>query len=439
MPRSNTSRLERRDPRNLGIVSTPALVEHFFRRDYGRVVAMLVRRAGVHHLQLVEDAVQHALMAALETWTRDGLPADPGGWIYKVGWHRAVQDLRKNARQRTILEAWPSDAFHDAEESPDPPLAEEIRDDMLRMLFVCCEEAIPRESQIVLALKILCGFSTQEIALRLFISEANVHKRLGRARERLRETPADLEQSPMEKLSSRLPTVHAVLYLLFNEGYLSAQAEQAIRRELCEEAVRLATLVAEHPVGAVPESFALLALMHLHSARLEARLGEAGDLLLLEEQDRSLWNQESIASGMEWLRRSAKGNVFSRFHAEAAIAAEHCLAPAYSETRWQEIAGLYAMLEQVAPSPLHALNRAVAVAEWQGPAAGLAILERVSAPASLTDSYLWQAVLGDLNQRAGHVDLAQLHGERASRAAPTPAIRDALRRRFELLERRANG
>ena len=164
------------------------------------------------------------------------------------------------------------------------------------MLFVCCDEAIPRESRLVLALKTLCGFSTAEIALRLFTTEANVHKRLGRARERLRETPPDVETPPLETLRSRLPGVHAVLYLLFNEGYLSAHAEQAIRRELCDEAIRLTTLLAEHPVGAVPETFALLALMHLHAARLGSRVDAAGGLLLLEEQDRSLWDREQDRS-----------------------------------------------------------------------------------------------------------------------------------------------
>ena len=197
------------------------------------------------------------------------------------------------------------------------------------MLFVCCDDAIPRESRLVLALKTLCGFSTAEIALRLFTSEANVHKRLARARDRLREAPPDLQTPPLETLRSRLPSVHAVLYLLFNEGYLSAHAEQAIRRELCDEAIRLATLLAEHPVGAVPETFALLALMHLHAARLGARLDGMGGLLLLEEQDRSLWDRERMQLGAEWLERAASGEVFSRFHAEAGIAAEHCFAPSF--------------------------------------------------------------------------------------------------------------
>jgi len=301
---------------------------------------------------------------------------------------------------------------------------------MLRMLFVCCDETIPRESQLVLALKTLCGFSTAEIALRLFTSGANVYKRLARARDRLREVPPDVETPPLDTLRSRLSSVHAVLYLLFNEGYLSAHAEQAIRRELCDEAIRLATLLAEHPAGAVPETFALLALMHLHAARLGARCDGTGGLLLLEEQDRSVWDRERMRLGAAWLERSAHGEVFSRFHAEAGIAAEHCFAPSFAATRWKEISDLYAMLERIDPSPLHIMNRAVAVAEWQGPKTGLALLQALTPPAWLAGSYLWDAVLGDLHRRAGNLVMAQQHKERALASAPTEAVRDLLRRRL---------
>jgi predicted RNA polymerase sigma factor len=301
---------------------------------------------------------------------------------------------------------------------------------MLRMIFVCCDDTIPPDSRLVLALKTLCGFSTAEIALRLFTSEANVHKRLARARDRLRETPLDVQTPPLDTLRSRLPSVHGVLYLLFNEGYLSALAEQAIRRELCHEATRLTTLLAEHSVGAVPETFALLALMHLHAARLGSRLDGMRGLLLLEEQDRSLWDRDRIQLGMAWLQRAASGGVFTRFHAEAGIAAEHCLAPSFGETRWKEIAELYAMLERIAPSPLHTMNRAVAVAEWQGPQAGLALLQDLAPPAWLAGSYLWDAVLADLHRRVGNIEPAQRHRERALSAAPTEAVRDLLRRRL---------
>ena len=411
-------------------MTTPGLVELFFRHDYGRLVATLTRRVGFRHIEVVEDAVQSALMAALSAWTEQSLPADPGAWLYKAAYNQLIQALRRESRRLKIRHNAAEELGERIDDAVSARFADEIRDDMLRMLFVCCDESIPRESQLVLALKTLCGFSTAEIALRLFTSEGNIHKRLGRARDRLREIAPDVDAPPLDELRPRLPGVHAVLYLLFNEGYLSAHAEQAIRRELCDEAVRLTTLLGEHPVGATPETFALLALMHLHAARLGARVDGVGGLLLLEEQDRSLWDHEGISMGMEWLQRSAAGEAFSRFHAEAAIAAEHCLAASYPQTRWKEIADLYAMLEALAPSPLHTLNRAVAVAEWQGPAAGLAVIEGLEPPAWLAGSYLWDAVLGDLHGRAGHWEIAREHRERALASAPTSAVRELLRRRL---------
>jgi RNA polymerase sigma-70 factor (ECF subfamily) len=289
-----------------------------------------------------------------------------------------------------------------------------------------------------MALKTLCGFSTAEIALRLFISDANVLKRLGRARERLREIAPDLDAVALQALQPRVASVHVVLYLIFNEGYLSAQSDRAIRRELCDEAIRLATVLAEHPVGATPETFALLALMHFHGARLPARLDGMGGLLLLEQQDRSLWDQDQIRTGAEWLQRSASGEAFTRFHAEAAIAAEHVFAPSFAETRWEEIARLYTKLDQVAPSPLNAMNRAVAVAEWQGPEAGLAVLRDVEPPPWLLDFYLWDAVLGDLHRRAGHIEDARRHIARAHAAARTDAERELLARRLASMDQRAD-
>jgi RNA polymerase sigma factor (sigma-70 family) len=410
------------------------LVENFFRHDYGRVVAVLARRVGVRHIELVEDAVQSALLSALSTWSRDGLPEDPGAWVYRAAHNRLIQDLRQKSGRLRILGDGARDLSAGAIHPAEPFFASEIDDDVLRMLFACCDEAIPAESQLVIALKTLCGFSTAEIALRLFTSEANVHKRLGRARDRLRAVPPAMETPSPEKLRSRVFSVRGVLYLLFNEGYLSAHAEHAVRRELCDEAIRLSTLLAEHAVGATPETFALLALMHLHLARLGSRVGAMVGLLLLEEQDRSRWDRESIALGLAWLKRSAGGETFSRFHAEAAIAAEHCLAPSYKETRWQEIASLYAMLERIAPSPLHTLNRAVAVAEWQGVEAALAILDALAPPAWLSGSYLWDAVLGDLHRRAGHCELASQHHVRALDGAPTDAVRELLRRRMATRE-----
>jgi RNA polymerase sigma-70 factor (ECF subfamily) len=393
------------------------LVEHYFRHEYGRLVAQLARKVGLHRLELVEDAVQSALAVALEAWVVHDVPRDPSAWLYRVAINRLIGTLRRDANRARILDEAGGDAYP----------ASEVQDDLLRMLFVCCDEAIPRESRIVLALKTLCGFSTAEIAHRLFTSEANVHKRLQRARATLREA-GELVPPPLEAMSGRVSSVHEVLYLLFNEGYLSTQAEAAIRRELCEEAIRLATLLAEHPVGSTPGTFALLALMHLHAARLDARTGGDGGLLLLEEQDRSRWNAQQLEVGAAWLARSAQGEQFSRYHAEAGIAAEHCFAPSFRETRWQEIAELYAMLDRVAPSPLNVLNRAVAIAERQGPEVALAMLEAIDAPGWLERSYLWDAVVADLCRRAGRP--YESHRERALANAPSDAVRDLLRRRL---------
>jgi RNA polymerase sigma factor (sigma-70 family) len=409
--------------------SPPRVPEHYFRHEYGRLVAVLVRRVGLHHLEAVEDAVQGALMAALTTWAASGIPHNSGAWLYRVAHNHLLGMLRKDQGHRHILESAAHQSADDGEEPVSSAFAGEVRDELLRMLFVCCDEKIPPESRLVLALKTLCGFSTGEIAFRLFTTAANVHKRLGRARDQLRQS-VDTETPPLESLRSRLPSVHAIIYLLFNEGYLSTRAEHAIRAELCEEAIRLGTLLATHPVGAAPPTFALLALMHMHAARLASRQDATGGLLLLEEQDRGLWDTEHLQEGATWLERAAHGDVFTRFHAEAGIAAEHCFAPSFADTRWKEIAELYAMLERIDPSPIHTLNRAVAVAEAQGPEAGLAALDGVVPPAWLDGYYLWDAVLADLHHRAGNAATAEKHRDQALAAAPSTAVRQLLHRRL---------
>lgn len=393
---------------------------------------MLSCRVGVKHIEVVEDAVQSALMAALEKWTLAGLPDNPSAWLFRVAHNNLIGELRQRTRRRRILEQNAIEDIGTPENGSEIFLAGEVRDDLLGMLFHCCDEKIPVESQLVLALKTLCGFDIREIALRLFLSEANVYKRLSRARRRLQEIRPRLDGLTADQHSSRLPAVHQVLYLLFTEGYLSSHAEMAIRAELCNEAIRLAAILAEHPAGQTPETFALLALMHLHAARMTARQDPSGGLLLLKEQDRALWDWHRIQIGLEWLARSAQGNRFSRYHAEAGIAAEHCLAPSFQETRWEKVVECYSLLERIAPSPLHKLNRAVAVAEWQGPDAGLAVLRGFEPPAWLVGSYLWAAVLADLHRRCGHADTADRYREAALRSAPTPAVKELLRRRLRI-------
>ena len=411
-------------------MSTQQLVEHFFRHEYGRLVATLCRRVGVQHIEVVEDAVQFALMTALKSWPIAGLPDNPSGWLFRVAHHDLIGKLRQRTRRRRLLEQYVTEAIGTPENGPELVLAGEMQDDLLRMLFVCCDGAIPVQSQLMLALKTLCGFDIREIAHRLFTSDANVYKRLGRARSRLRERSLRTDGLTGGQISSRLPAVRQILYLMFTEGYLSSRAETATRRELCTEAIRLATILAEHPLGQAPETFALLALMHLHLARMAARQDGSGGLVLLEEQDRDLWDRREIEVGLAWLANSAQGEVFSRYHAEAGIAAEHCLAPSFRETRWDKIVECYSLLERIAPSAIHKLNRAVAVAEWQGPAAGLAVLDGYKPPTWLAGTYMWAAVLADLHRRCGNARTANCYRTRACKAAPTPVLKDLLERRL---------
>lgn len=407
------------------------LGERFFRHEYGRLVAMLSCRVGPRHVELIEDAVQSALMAAVETWPRTSLPGNPSAWLFSVARNHLVGELRQRARHERLIA---KNGLGDANATvpgPGAGLDGDVRDDLLRMLFACCDDEIPAESQLVFALKTLCGFDVREIGERLFTTEANVYKRLARARARLCEIPFDPDALSSEQLAARLPAVQSILYLLFTEGYLSSHAHEAIRRELCDEAKRLAAILAGHPLGATPETFALLALMHLHAARITARLDGAGGLLLLEEQDRSQWDQSEIQAGLSWLARSAQGEVFSRYHAEAGIAAEHCLAPSFDQTRWDRIVECYALLERLAPSALHTLNRAVAVAEWCGPAEGLAVLEGLEPPTWLAGSFMWAAVLADLHRRCGNAEIALSYRESALHSAPPGAVRSALMRRLD--------
>ncbi|MEK8051447.1 sigma-70 family RNA polymerase sigma factor [Ideonella sp. DXS22W] len=427
-----------------------------FRSEYRRLVARLARDFGYHLVALAEDAVQAAMLSALRRWPRDGTPAQPGAWLYRVAHNKLVDELRRSEHRNLPLDAGDG-AFDGAPggtaalgPAPDPVaaralqaqalalatppqsprMAAEVADDELRMLFVCADEAIAPPSQLVLALKVLGGFSTREIALRLLTSEDNVHKRLARARERLRQTGPELEPPTLAALQGRRGTVLRIIYLLFNEGYHAMQAESLIRRELVDEALRLAHQMAAHPVCGAPEVDALLALMHLHAARFDAREAGDGGLLLLEAQDRSLWDRRAIATGLRWLQRAARGPSFSRYHAEAAVAALHCSAPSYAQTDWAQIVDLYQTLERHEPSPLYTLNRAIALAQWQGPEAGLALLRTLAPPGWLTRYYLWDATLGELERRAGQFGAARAHLQRALDAAPHAAEQDLLRQRL---------
>lgn len=419
------------------------IVEHFFRHEYGRLVASLCRIAGFHNVEAAEDAAQWALAKALEAWKLAGPPENPAGWLFRVAHNALRADLRQRALRRRLLSAQglsqtgpPAAAAGSLQaqasvSASEPPLRGDVQDDLLRMLVACCDPGIAAETQIMLALKTLCGFGTDEIALRLFRSPASVYKRLSRARAQLRASWLPSGGQVEVAVPSALPAVRQMLYLLFTEGHLSCRAEEPIRRELCNESLRLARVLAQHPEGAEPETFALVALLHLQIARMPARQDASGGLLLLEEQDRSLWDASHVQAGLAWLERSAHGPTFSRYHAEAGIAAEHCMAPSYRETRWDRIADCYAQLEHASPSPLHRLNRALALAELRGAQAGIELLAGFDPPPWLEHSYQWAAVLADLHTRANNREQASEYQHRALAAAPTPSVRALLERRLQ--------
>ena len=407
------------------------LVENFFRHEYGHLVAVLTQKVGLSHIHDVEDAVQNALIKALETWAQNGTPDKPHAWLYKVANNNILGILRQNNTRSEILKKNQDITDSITKEEIETVLTSEFKEGILKWLFICCHPSIAIDSQIVFALKTLCGFSIKEISIRLFITETNAYKRYSRARTYLKNHSNNLPQLKQNDHCLRLPAVNKVLYLIFTEGYLSSHLQYSIRSEMCEEAIRLSSILVDSPMGKTPETFALLALMHLHISRLPARVNNANELLLLEQQDRSLWDQSHIQHGLYWLSQASVGGEFSRYHAEAGIAIEHCLAASFEQTNWDKIIKCYELLEKTTPSALHQLNKVVAIAQLQGAEAGLTELYKQKLPEWLLESYQFHAVISDLNRRCGKQTKADISAQRAINLAPTPAIKKSLETRLK--------
>jgi RNA polymerase sigma factor (sigma-70 family) len=410
--------------------SVAPLVEHFFRHEAARLVSVLTRVFGWRNFDLVEDMVQSTLLDALQAW-RVQVPENPSGWLHRVAKNKILDALRRNQIGRRVVEELASDQRTREGELDELFLDSEIEDSQLKMMFACCHPRLARENQLALTLKALCGFGNSEIARALLTGEETVKKRLQRATHDLVENQIALEP-PAEELIARLDGVHQVLYLLFNEGYSSTDGEAAIREDLCEEAARLCHLLCSQPRFATPPTQALMALMLFHAARLDSRVDPSGFFLLISEQDRSKWDQPLIQRAREFLDLSARGTVVSVFHLEAGIALHHCAAKSFDETDWPAILRLYDALIAIHRSPVYLLNRAIVVAQIEGPAAGIRALDEAGADPALQRYYLFHATLGEFYRRAGDFERARRHLEVARRKTNSPFDREVIDRRLGL-------
>jgi RNA polymerase sigma-70 factor (ECF subfamily) len=406
------------------------LVEHFFRHEAGRLVAVLTRHFGFRHFDLVEEMVQATLLTALQSWRTGGVPDSPSAWISRVARNRVLDALRRHEIHQRVARAWAVGRPVSAAGIDEWFLDTESEDSQLRLMFACCHPFLAREDQLALTLKALCGFSNAEIARALLVGEEAVKKRLQRARQQLIDQQVVLDPPPADAWEQRLDSVHQVLYLLFNEGYSASQGDSAIRTDLCEEAARLCYLLCSHRACSRPETFALMALMLFHAARLDARLDHEGSILLMEDQDRGRWDQRMIRRAQELLDKSAAGTVVSPFHLEAGIALLHCTAPSYADTDWRAILRLYDALLQLHPSPVYLLNRAIVLAQLEGPEAGIRALLDRSVVAALRHYHLYDATLGELYRRAGDLTNARQHLLSAKSKTLSPSDHALLDRRL---------
>jgi RNA polymerase sigma factor (sigma-70 family) len=406
------------------------LVEHFFRHEAGRLVSILTRIFGWRNFDLVEDMVQATLVDALQAWRHRGVPDNPTAWVHRVARNKILDALRRDTIGQRVVAQWAA-TLPTSEEGLDRRfLDSEIADSQLRMIFACCHPALARENQLALTLKALCGFGTLEIARALLVTEESVKKRLQRARRDLVDREVSLDPPQDDELAQRLDAVHQVLYLLFNEGYSASKGEAAIRTDLCEDAAWLCHLLCSSNRFNTPATQALMALMLFHAARLDARLDQCGAILLMEEQDRGKWDRRLIRRAQEFLNASAAGTVISQFHLEAAIACHHCTALSYAETNWPAILRLYDALLTIHRSPVYLLNRAIVVAEIEGPHAGLRALLEGGEELALGQYYRYDATLGEFYRRAGKLDEARQYLEAAKRKTRSRHDRAVIERRL---------
>ena len=408
-------------------------VETLYRSESGRILATLVRLLG--DLDLAEEAMHEAFAAALDTWPQTGIPDKPRPWLISTARFKAIDAIRRRARfdgaQRDLV-------AHMESRANDAPLEdEEIEDDRLRLIFTCCHPALPPEGQVALTLREICGLTTEEIARAFLVTPATLAQRIVRAKAVIRDKAIPYQVPASQELSLRLGAVLQVVYLIFNEGYSAAAGAEVTRAELTGEAIRLGRLLAElrpEPEVLEPEIMGLLSLMLLQESRRAARTSPAGELILLENQDRSLWNREQIAEGVALAEKALSSRRFGPYTLQAAIAAVHAEAETAGATDWQQIVALYDQLVRIQPSPVVHLNRAVAIAMRDGPEAGLAHIDAILEKGELANYYLAHSARADMCRRLGRTAEARSSYEKALALTQQEPERQFLQERLRLLK-----
>jgi len=407
--------------------------DHFFRNEFGRIVATLTRLFGVNNIQLAEDVTQDALCRAMETWKLRGLPKNPSAWLMTTAKNRALDILRRE--RRAFLSEAELARFLESEWTLAPTVEEAfsahaVTDSQLRMMFSCCHPRLSEDAQIALILQILCGFGVREIAQAFVSSPAAIEKRITRAKKILAGSQKLFHLADAD-LPARLASVLQALYLLFNEGYHASSPDAAVRMDVCQEAMLLMNLLLEQPALANPQTYALAALMYLNAARLPTRLDGSDHLVSFAEQDRSLLNRELIAKGQAFLDLSASGTELTKYHIEAAIASMHTDAAGIEDTDWKQIVWLYDILMDIHPSPVVALNRAIAIAQLDGPERGLQEVAVIHDLDRLSSYPFYPATLGELELRRGNYPVAKAHFCAALSLARNSMERNFLQRRVD--------
>jgi RNA polymerase sigma factor (sigma-70 family) len=410
------------------------LSEDLFRHESGKMTAVLTKIFGTENLDLAEDVVQETFIAAMNVWPLKGIPENPSGWLFSTARNKAIDVLRRN-RFTSIIDFSDSDrkllqSEYTLEASADKIMNESINDDLLRMMYACCHPQIIQENQIILILKTLCGFSTGEISKAFLMTEANVTKKLYRTKEFFRENKIRPEFPPENEIFTRTEAVLRAIYLIYNEGYNATSSEEWIRKDLVDQSTYLCRLLIQNKKTSLPEVYAAMALMCFHTSRMNSRMDENGDVILLAGQDRNKWNKNLINEGNNYMNKAATGERITTYHAEAAIAYEHCAAKSFDDTNWKNILYYYDILAAIQPGSIVALHRMAVIHKVYGAAYTLNEIEKSSHKEQWERNYIFYSLLGDI-----YAEIAPKEAERNYRTAIELTRSEAEKR---LLRRKIN-